>query len=82
MGFPDGSDGKESAGNSGDLVSIPGQRKSPGEGNGYPRIFQYPRLEKSMDFTHVCMAVSLPCSLRTITAVFGNQLHPSTKYKV
>ena len=38
MGFPGGSDGKESAWNAGGLVSIPGQRKSPGEGNGYPGI--------------------------------------------
>ena len=31
-----GSDNKESACNSGDLGSIPGLRRSPGEGNGYP----------------------------------------------
>ena len=28
--------GKESACNAGDLGSIPGLRRSPGEGNGYP----------------------------------------------
>ena len=33
---PDGSDGKESACNAGDQGSIPGLRKLPGEGNGYP----------------------------------------------
>ena len=34
--FPDGSDGKESACNAGDLGSIPGLGRSPGEGNGNP----------------------------------------------
>ena len=42
-----GSDGKESACNVGDLGSIPGSRRSPGEGNGYP--LQYSGLENSMD---------------------------------
>ena len=36
LGFPGGSAGKESAGNAGDLGSIPGLGRSPGEGNGYP----------------------------------------------
>ena len=31
MGFPDGSHGKESAYNAGDLGSIPGLGRSPGE---------------------------------------------------
>ena len=34
--FPGGSDGKESACNVGDPGSIPGSRRSPGEGNGNP----------------------------------------------
>ena len=34
MGFPGGSDGKESACNVEDLGSIPGSGRSPGEGNG------------------------------------------------
>ena len=46
-GFPSGSDGKESACNSGDLGLIPGLGRSPGEGNGYP--LQYSCLENSMD---------------------------------
>ena len=46
-GFPGGSDGKEPACNVGDLASIPGSIKSPGEGNGYP--LQHPCLENSMD---------------------------------
>ena len=47
FGFPGGSDGKESACNAGDLDSIPGSGRSPGEGNGYP--FQYSCLESPMD---------------------------------
>ena len=47
MGFPGGSDGKESACNTGDLGSIPGSVRSSGEGNGNP--FQYSCLENSMD---------------------------------
>ena len=46
-GFPDGSDGKESACNAGDLDSIPGSGRSPGEGNGC--LLQYSCLENSMD---------------------------------
>ena len=36
MGFPDSSDGRESAYDTGDSGSIPGLGRSPGEGNGYP----------------------------------------------
>ena len=35
LGFPCGSAGKESACNAGDLGSIPGLGRSPGEGKGY-----------------------------------------------
>ena len=47
LGFPGGSDGKESACNAGDLGSIPGSGRFSGEGNGYPR--QSSCLENSMD---------------------------------
>ena len=47
MGFPGGSDGKESACNTGDLGLIPGLGRSPGEGNGNP--LQYSCLVSSMD---------------------------------
>ena len=47
MGFPCGSAGKESACNVGDLGSIPGLGRFPGEVNSYP--FQYSCLENSMD---------------------------------
>ena len=48
FGFPGGSADRESTCNVGDLGSIPGLRRSPGEGNGYP--LQYSALEKSMDW--------------------------------
>ena len=47
MGFPGGSDGKESACSAGDLGSIPGLGRSPLEGNGNP--LQYSCLENPMD---------------------------------
>ena len=47
MCFPGGSDSKESACDAGDLGSIPGWARSPGEGNGYP--LQCAGLENSMD---------------------------------
>ena len=43
LGFPGGSNGKESTYNAGDLGSIPGLERSPGEGNSYP--LQYSGLE-------------------------------------
>ena len=49
MGFPDGSDGKESACNVGASVSVPGSGRSSGEGNGYP--LQYSCMGNSMDST-------------------------------
>ena len=48
MGFPGGSAGKESVCNAGDLGSIPGLGRSPGEGNDYS--LQYSGLENSMDY--------------------------------
>ena len=45
--FPGGSDGKVFACNAGDLDSVPGSGRSPGEGNGNP--LQYACLENSMD---------------------------------
>ena len=46
-GFPGSSDGKVSAYNAGDLGSIPGSGRSPGEGKGYP--LQVSGLENSME---------------------------------
>ena len=45
--FPGGSDDKELICNVGDLGSIPGSGRSPGERNGYP--LQYSCLENPMD---------------------------------
>ena len=47
MDFPGGSDGEVSAYNAGDLGSIPGLGRSPGEGNGNP--LQYSCPENTMD---------------------------------
>ena len=47
LGFPGGSDGKESTCNAEDLGSIPGLRRCPGEGKDYP--LWYSGLENSMD---------------------------------
>ena len=56
LGFPCGSAGKESACSVGDLGSIPGLGRSPGEGKGCP--FQYSGLENSMD----CIVHGVPKS--------------------
>ena len=47
LGFPGGSDGKESACNAEDAGSIPGLERSAGEVNGNP--VQYSYLKNSMD---------------------------------
>ena len=46
-GFPGGSKAKESASNAGDLGSVPGLGRSPGEGN--VNLLQYSCLENSTD---------------------------------
>ena len=47
LDFPGGSEGKESACNTGDLDSISRLGRSPGEGNG--SLLQYSCLENSME---------------------------------
>ena len=47
LGFPGGSNGKDSACNAGDLGSIPGSGRSPGGRNG--NTFQYSCLENPID---------------------------------
>ena len=68
LGFPCGSACKESACNAGDLVSIPGLARSPGEGKGYTP--QNSGLENSMGCrvhgvteldTTERLSLSLPC---------------------
>ena len=46
-GFPGGSEVKASAWNAGDLGSVPGLGRFPGEGNGNP--LQYSYLENPME---------------------------------
>ena len=48
LGFSCGSAGKESTCNAGDLGSVSGLGRSPGEGKGYP--LQYSGLENAMDY--------------------------------
>ena len=48
VGFPGVSAGKESSCNVGDLSSIPGLGRSPGEGKEY--LLQYSGLENLMDY--------------------------------
>ena len=54
--FPCGLAGKESTCNVGDLGSIPGLGRSPGEGKCYS--LQYSGLENSMDYTVHGVAMS------------------------
>ena len=54
--FPGGSDSKASVYNAGDLGSIPGSGRFPGEGNGNP--LQYSCLENPMDGGVWCRLLS------------------------
>ena len=70
MGFPGGSDSKESICNAGDLGSIPGVGKSPREENSYP--LQYSGLENSMDcIDHVVVDVTEWLSYGAINTLLG-----------
>ena len=62
-GFPGDSGGKDSVYNAGDLGSIPGSGRSPGEGNGIP--LQYSCLENSMDGGTWCATVHGVAKSRT-----------------
>ena len=82
-GFPCGLAGKESACSTGDLVSIPGLGRSPGEGKGYS--LQYSGLENSMDYSpwdckepdmthrvsliYICLDIHWTMCLRLCTAL-------------
>ena len=61
LGFPGGSAGKEYTCNAGDVGSIPGLGRCPGEGKGYP--LQYSGLENSMD----CIVHGLANSRRRLS---------------
>ena len=67
MGFPGGSDGKESAG------SIPELGRPPGEGNGNP--VQYSFLENSMDRgAWKIQSTGTAGTLSTITSKFFGEI--------
>ena len=77
LGFPCGSDGKESACNVGDSGSIPGLEISPGEGNG--NTLQYSCLENSMDRGSSPAIVHGVTELNTtqwLTLSYSNAHHP------
>ena len=64
LGFSGGSAGKESSCNAGDLGSIPGLERSPGEGTSYP--LQFSGLENSVD----CIVHGVAESQTRITSWF------------
>ena len=64
MGLPYGSAGKESACNVGDLGSIPGLGRSPGEGKGYP-------LQYSWAFLVAQLVKNLPAMWKTWVQSLG-----------
>ena len=61
MGFPGGSDGKVAACNVGDLGSIPGLGRSPGEGNGNLK-------HQMMLFSSTCV---IPIRYRELKYIFS-----------
>ena len=69
MGFPGGSDGKESAHNMRDPGSISGLGRSPGEENGTP--LQYSCLENPMDGGACCC-----CCLCQVASVVSDSVRP------
>ena len=75
MGFPGGSEVKASARNAGDLGSIPGSGRSPGEGNGNP--LQYSCLENPMDGGAWWAAVHGVAKCRTRLSDFTFTLVPT-----
>ena len=73
MGFPGGSEVKASACNVGDLGSIPGLGRYPGEGNGNP--LQYSCLENPMDGGAWWATVHGVAKSRTRLSDFTSPLH-------
>jgi len=74
MGFPCGSAGKESPGNVGDLGSIPGLGRSPGEGKGYP--LQYSGLENSTDWVTKWLSLHFIQTIEYYSAIKKNEIMP------
>ena len=78
--FPGGSDSKEYACSVGDLSSIPGLGRFPGEGNGNP--LQYSGLENSMDRGAWQAIVHGVTKSRTQLSNFHFHLHPLSSVSV
>ena len=75
LDFPHSSVGKESACSAGDLGSIPGLGRSPGEDNDYP--LQYSGLENSMDcIVHGVADSDTTEQLSLIVSISKLYLHP------
>ena len=75
LGFPCDSAGKDSTCNAGDLGSIPGLERSPGEGKGYP--LQYSGLENSTDRMYLShQPGQLLPALATLPVLSPLHLHP------
>ena len=81
LGFPGGSEVKASTCNAGDLGSIPGSGRSPGEGNSNP--LQYSCLENPMDRGACWATVHRVAKSRTRLSNFTHSLTqpiPSAAY--
>ena len=65
--FPGGSGGKASVYNAGDLGSIPGLGRFPGEGNG--NLLQYSCLDNPMDRGAWCRLLSKGSQLSDFTSL-------------
>ena len=76
LGFPCGSDGKESACSVGDLGLVPGLGRSPEEGNGF--ALQYSGLVNSMDRGAWQTAVHEVAKSRTQLSNFTHSLTAQT----
>ena len=90
MGFPGGSDGKESAYNAGDPGLIAGLGGFPGEGNGNPLQYSCPgRVHKESDMTEQLAYISLlfllisqrPCTLFSFS-FFSPLFCPKLKFSL
>ena len=79
LGFPGGSESKASACSAGDLGSIPGLGRSPGEGNGNP--LQYSCLENPMDGGAWWATVHRVAKSCTIPLGHPSALAPSIQYR-
>ena len=80
MDFLGGSEVKESACNAGDLGSIPGSGRSPGEGNG--NALQYSCLENPMDGGAWWATVHGVAKSRTRLSDFTHSLHSLSAIRV